>query len=178
MSRDGIDQEFKGVFILQKAGTGDRKQSCGEELSILGLVSEADFSPLDRWSDSPLRGVVGGFDPFMFKECEEVIPMGEQAAGSSCHIRVGAQLISLETIAHASPDRNRFSHKGAPVHGSLFEGIPQPEHSSDLGEHPFGEFDSIGTPAPVLESFEVSDDVGPADLAYTFVVGIVGAEHV
>lgn len=104
--------------------------------------------------------------------------MGEQAAGSSCHIRVGAQLVGLETITHASPDRNGFSHKGVPVHGSLFEGMPQPEHSSDLGEHPFGEFDAIRAPASVLDSFEVSDDVSPADLAYTFVIGIVGTEHV
>ena len=178
MSSYGIDQELKGVSILQKTGTGYRKQPCSEELSILGLISEADFSPLDRWSDSPLCGVVGWLDPFMFKECEEVIPMGEQATGGSCHVRVGTQLVGLETIAHASPDRNRFSHKGTPVHGSLFEGIPQPEHPSDLGEHPFGEFDAIRTPASMFDSFKVSDDVSPADLAYTFVVGIVGTEHV
>jgi hypothetical protein len=178
MSGDGIDQELQGVFLLKNAGTGNRKQSCSEKLSILGLISETDFSPLDRWSDSPFCGVVGGLDPFMFKESEEVVPMGEQTAGSSSHIRVGTQLVGLETIAHTSSDRNRFPHKGTPVHGSLFEGMPQPEHSSDLGEHPFGEFDAIRTPASVLDSFEVSDDVSPADLAHTFVIGIVGAEHV
>ena len=34
------------------------------------------------------------------------------------------------------------------------------------------------TPAAMLQSFEVSDNVSPADLAQTFVKGIVGAEYV
>jgi hypothetical protein len=178
MSRDGIDQELKGVSILKKARSGGRKQPCSEDLSILGLISEADFSPLDRRSDSSFCRVVGWLNPLMFKECEKVIPMFEQTTGSPCHVRIDGQLVSLETIAHASPDRNRFEHKGASVHESFFEGVPQPEHSPDLRKHPFGEFDSVRTPAAMLESFEVSDNVSPADLALTFVKSIVGAEHV
>jgi len=114
----------------------------------------------------------------MFKECEKVIPMFEQATGSSCHVRITRQIVSLETIAHASPDGNRFEHKGVSVHESFFEGVPQPEHSPDLREHPFGELDSVRTPAAMLQSFEVSDNVSPADLAQIFVIGIVGTEHV
>ena len=47
MSGDGIDQEFQGVFLLKNAGTGGRKQPCSEKLSVLGLISETDFSPPD-----------------------------------------------------------------------------------------------------------------------------------
>ena len=114
----------------------------------------------------------------MFKECEKVIPMFEQATGSPCHVRIAGHLVSLETIAHASPDGNRLEHKGVSVHEPFCEGVPQPEHSPDLREHPFGELDSVRTPAAMLQSFEVSDNVSPADLAQTFVIGIVGAEHV
>ena len=114
----------------------------------------------------------------MFKECEKVTPIFEQATGSSCHVRITGQLVSLETFAHASLDRNRFEHKCVSVHESFFEGVPQPKHSPDLREHPFGEFDSVRTPTAVLQSFEVSNNVSPADLAQTFVIGIVGAEHV
>jgi hypothetical protein len=178
MSSDGIDQKLKGVLISEKACSGNRKQPCGEELAFLGLVTEADFSPRDCRSDSPLCSVIGWLHTLMFKECEQVIPMFEQTTGSSGHIRVGTQLVGLETIAHAGPDRNRFFYKGMPIHKSFFEGVPQPEHSSDLGEHPFGKLDPIRTPAAVLQSFEVPDDMSPADLAQTFMIGIVGRKHV
>ena len=108
MSSDGIDQEIKGVFILKKARSRDCKQPCSDNLSILGLISEADFSPLDRRSDSSLCGVVGWLNPLMFKECEKVVPVFEQATGSSCYIRITGQLVSLETMANASSDGNRF----------------------------------------------------------------------
>ena len=116
MSSDGIDQELKGVSILKKARSSGRKQPCSEDLSILGLISEADFSPLDRRSDSSFCRVVGWLNPLMFKECEKVIPMFEQATRSSCHVRITRQLVSLETFAHASFDGNRFEHKGVSFH--------------------------------------------------------------
>src|SRR5271157_3758105 len=96
MSSDGIDQELKRVSILKKAGSGDCKEPRSENLSILGLISEADFSPLDRRSDSSLCRVVGWLNHLMFKECEKVIPMFEQATGGSCHIRIGTQLVGLK----------------------------------------------------------------------------------
>ena len=178
MSSYGIDQKLKGVFLSKEADSRDRKQPCGEELAFLGLVSEADFSPHHCRSDSPLCNVIGWLHTLMLKECEQVIPVFEQTSGSSGHIRLGTQFIGLETIAHAGPDRNRFFYKGMPIHKFFFEGVPQPEHSPGLREHPFGELDSIRTPAAMLQSFEVSDNVSPADLAQTFVIGIVGTEHV
>jgi len=131
MSSDGIDQEIKGLSFLKKARSGNREQPYGEELAFFGLVAEADFSPHNCRSDSPLCGVIGWLHTLMFKECEQVVPVLEQTSSSSCHIRVGTQFIGLETIAHAGPDRNRFFYKGTPIHTSFFEGVPQPEHSSD-----------------------------------------------
>ena len=178
MSSDGIDQKLKGVFISKNACSGNRKQPCSKNLSFLGLVSEADFSPLDRWSDCALCRIVRWLNPLMFKECEKVIPMFEQATGSSCHIRIGTQFVGLEASVHSCSKRDRFFHKGMPVHESFLEGVPKPEHSPGLREHPFGELDSVRTPAAMLQSFEVSDNVSPADLSQTFVIGIVGTEHV
>ena len=56
--------------------------------------------------------------------------------------------------------------------------MPQAKHSSDLEENPFGEFDAVRTPASVLDSFKVADEVSPPVLAHAFVIVIVGAEHV
>ena len=165
MSSDGIDQELKAVSFSQKACSGSRKEPCSEKNSFLGLVPEADFSPHDCRSDSSLCRIVRWFHPLMFKECEKVIPMFEQASSSSCHIRIGTQFVGLEASVHSCSKGDRFYHKGVPIHESFFEGVPQPEHSPDLREHPFGELDSIRTPAAMLQSFEVPNNVSPADLS-------------
>jgi len=178
LSSDGIDQKLKGVFLLKEAGSRDRKEPCGEELASIGLVTEADFSPGHRWSDSPFCSVIGWLHTFMYKECEQVIPVFEQTSSNSSHIRVGTQFIGLETITHAGSDRNRFFYKGMPIHKTFFEGVPQPEHSPDLGEHPFGKLDPFRTSAAMLQPFEVSDDVSPADLTHAFMIGVVGRKHV
>ena len=115
MSSNGIDQELKGVSLLKKACSGNREQPCGEELAFLGLVSEADFSPHHRRSDSPLGSVIGWLHTLMFKECEQMIPMFEQPTGSSCHIGIGTQLVGLEASVHSCSKRDRFFHKGTPI---------------------------------------------------------------
>ena len=101
--------------MLHDTGPGDVEESSGQRLAAFGLFPEADFSPLDRWTYSPLSGVVGGFYSLMIQEGEQVVRMLEEPSGSTCHIVIRGQLKGLKTDADASPYGHRFSHSGMAV---------------------------------------------------------------
>ena len=42
-----VDQELEGISSLKDAGSFGGQQPGGKEFAIVGLVAEADFSPLD-----------------------------------------------------------------------------------------------------------------------------------
>jgi hypothetical protein len=76
---DGFDEELEGIFSLKDAGPFRGQQPGGKELSLVGLVSEADFSPLDGRTYCPLRGVVGRLNPFVSEKGEQSVPVPQEA---------------------------------------------------------------------------------------------------
>jgi len=63
-----VYEKLEGTSSLQEAGSGDRLEACGEELSSFALITEADLSPLDRWPLISFGGVVVRFNAFDFEE--------------------------------------------------------------------------------------------------------------
>jgi len=173
-----LNEEIERVFSLHDAGPGNGQESSGERLAVFGLISETDLSPLDRRSDSSLSGVVGGFHSLVIEKGKQVVPMLEKASGSTCHIMIRGQLVGLQAIADACPDRDRFCDKGPPIRPPVLEGVPEGKQASDFSEHPSCEPYAIGAPARMFEPFEGPDDMGPTDLSFPLVVGVVRREHI
>ena len=76
---DGFEKELEGVPSLKDAGSFGGQQPGGKEFAVVGLIAEADLSPLDGRTYSPLRGVVGRLNPFVFEKGEQSVPVLEQA---------------------------------------------------------------------------------------------------
>jgi len=163
---------------LHDTGPSDGEESSGQRLTALGLVPEADFSPLDCWAYSTLGGVVGRFHSLMIHEGEQVVPMLEEPSGSTCHIVIRGQLVGLKTIADSCPYGDRFCDKRPPVYMPVFEGMPEGKQATDFSEHPSCEPHAIRTPARMFEPFKVPDDMSPTDLSFPLVVCVVGREHI
>lgn len=142
------------------------------------MIAEADFSPLYGGPGSSFGGVVGWFHPFVFQKGEQAIPMLEQALGRLPHIVVGTLDVLLEALVHSGSNGDRFLDKGLPLQMTPLERMPEREHSACLGEHPFGELHCVRASAGVLDSFDPSDDVGPAELSDATVKRLVGTVHV
>jgi hypothetical protein len=117
---------------LKDAGPFGGQQPGGKELSLVGLVSEVDFSPLNGRTHSSLRGVVGWLNPFVFEKREQSVPVLEQAVCGLAHITVGAGTIQLQASAHSASDGDGLENKGPPIQMSGLEGVPECEHSSCL----------------------------------------------
>ena len=47
MRLNGVYKELKGIFLLEHARSDDGQQPCCEQFALLGLVAEADLSPLN-----------------------------------------------------------------------------------------------------------------------------------
>jgi hypothetical protein len=88
---EGIDSIFEildKVLSLKSACSDHCKESSREEFPFMGLVAEANLSPLDARSYCLLGSVVRRFDAFMFEEGEKMIPTLQQTAGVSRYIGV------------------------------------------------------------------------------------------
>ena len=107
-----------------------------------------------------------------------MVPAFEKPCCNGANLMISAVLVYLETPIHPRPDRNRFLDKDPPIQLLVPEGVPEPKHAADFPEHPFGEFHSIGTPAGMPDSLEISYDVSPTELSQPLVVGFVGTESV
>ena len=70
-----MNEEVEGILSLHDAGPSDGQQSSGEQFAFFGLISKADFPPLDCGTDSSLSRVVGGFHSLMIQKGEQVVPM-------------------------------------------------------------------------------------------------------
>ena len=70
-----LDQELEGVSLLENAGSFGSQESSGQEFSFVGLVSEADLSPLYSRANCSLCGVVGWFYSFVLDEREQAVPV-------------------------------------------------------------------------------------------------------
>ena len=61
-------EKLKSIAFLHLASAGDSENSFRETLSVARLITEADFTPLDGGSDSPLSRIVGWLHPFNTQE--------------------------------------------------------------------------------------------------------------
>jgi hypothetical protein len=175
---DRLDEIVERVLSLEETSPGDGKEPGGEEFAIVGLIPEADLSPLNRGANPAFGCIVGRLDSVMLQKREQAIPVLEQAASHPSHIRVRGEFVRLEAVAHAGTERNGFQDKGLPIQMLTPECMEQSEHPADLREHPAGEFHSVRTAARMADSFDLSDDVSPTDLPQSLVVASVGREAV
>lgn len=173
-----FDKIEERALCLEQARPGDGKEPGGEEFTIVRLIAEADLPPLHGRTDASLCKVVGRFDSITIQKREEAVPVFEQSSRHPGHIRIFRQLVHLEAITHACPERNGFQDKGLPVQMLTPERIEKSEHPADFREHPSGEFHCVRTPARMADSFDLSDDMRPTDLPQSLVVAAVGREAV
>jgi len=178
MSFEGLYEEVVGTSSLQDAGSCDGQEACGEQLSGFGLISEADLSPLDAGTQHPFGGVVCGLDSFDLQEGEQAVPVLEQALGRFSDIVIRALHVLLEALVHPGSDGDRLADKRLPVQMSLFERMPESEHSACLRKHPLGEFHGVRASAGVLDAPDAPDDVRPTKLADALVERLVCGIHV
>lgn len=134
---DGFEKKLERIPSLKDARSLGGQQSGSEELAVVGLIAEADLSPLDGRTSAPLRGVVGGLNSFKLEKGEQTVPMLEEALCDLAHITVGAGSVLLEALAHSASDGDRSAYKGLPVQMSVLEGVPEGKHSAGLRKHPF-----------------------------------------
>jgi len=175
---DGIEREVEGVLSLEDTGSFRSQQPGGEEFAVVGLIAEADFSPLDRGTFSPLCGVVGRLNPLVIQKREQSVPMLQEALCSLADLVIRAGTILLEAFAHSASDGDRLPYKGISVKMSVLEGVPKGKHSACLGKHPLGESHRIRASAGMFDSFDTPDDVSPTELAHSMVKSLVGRVHV
>lgn len=168
---------------MKLAAPGHGEDSLRESFASIGLVAEAEFPPLDCRTNSLFRGIISGFHPLMGEECEQVIPIGERAFGSSAHLCVGAGSILEAVPFHSSPHEGRGIQELWASDAAFTESMPATKDVPDLLEHICGEHVSIRATAALLEPFELPDHVGPAKLPDPFLVVaavggmIIGGDH-
>jgi hypothetical protein len=175
---DGLEDEVEGIAFLHDAGARNAQHACGEKLSVFPLVAETDLAPLHGRSSPSLCRSVGRFDPFMLQKGEQVLPVFQQSSSHAGHVAVGARLVVFQATVHSRPDWHRSSDKGLPVNMSVLERVPQPEHPTHFREHPLRELHPVRTSAGVLDTSNVPNDVGPAQLSEALMVCPVHSEHV
>jgi hypothetical protein len=146
-SVDSIFEVLEEVLSLKSACSDHCKESSREEFPFMGLVAEANFSPLDPRSYCLLGSVVRRFDAFMFEEGEKMIPTLQHTAGVSGHVDVRRGFVRLQTPINTRSKRDRLQDKSFPVETFASESIEECEHSTDFGKHPTGVFNSVRTAA-------------------------------
>ena len=130
-----VTEEVEGILPLELTGSGDGEDSFREPLTFLGLIAKAKLSPLDGGTDSTLHAVFGRLHPFMGEEGEEMVPVVEQALGTSAHLRIRAVQVLLAVPFHSS------SHQGGGIdellsrNVALAETMPATEDPPRLLEH-------------------------------------------
>ncbi len=161
---------MEGVLSPKLGGSCDRQDSFGETLSGLGLVPETELSPLDRWPDCLFGGIVGRFDFLMSEESEKMVPLIEQSFGSSPYFSIRAGQVFLAGPLHPSPHESGGAQELLAGEVTFSEGMPATENPPHFFEHIPREDEGIRAGAPILESLELSNDVGPTKLTDPFLV--------
>jgi hypothetical protein len=146
-SVDSIFEILDKVLSLKSACSDHCKESSREEFPFMGLVAEANLSPLDPRSYCLLGSVVRRFDAFMFEECEKMIPTLQQTAAVSGYVDVRRGFVRLQTPINTRSKRDRLQDKGLPVETFAPESIEESEHSADFGKQPAGIVDCVGAAA-------------------------------
>jgi hypothetical protein len=98
-------EKLKRVPLPHLASSGNGEDSFGEALSVAGLITEADFTPLNGGSDSPLSRIVGWLDPFNAQEGKENVPVFEEIGCPRPDVFIGAFPVAQTRAFHASPDK-------------------------------------------------------------------------
>lgn len=85
------------VFAVELTGPGHRKNSLGETLPGVRLVSKAELSPWDGGPGCLLRWTVCGFHSLIKEAGKQMIPVVEQSLGPGAHlcIRAGQALATV-----------------------------------------------------------------------------------
>jgi len=84
--KDGFEKKLERVLSLKDARSLGGQKSSGKELAVVGLIAEADLSPLNGRTSAPLRGVVGGLNSFVLEKGEQSVPMLEEAPCDLSHV--------------------------------------------------------------------------------------------
>ena len=85
-----MGQKLKRVPLPHLASSGNGENPFGEALSVAGLVTKADFTPLNGGPDSPLSRIVGWLDSLNAQEGEEDVPVFDETGGPRPDIFIGA----------------------------------------------------------------------------------------
>ena len=84
-----MSEKLKSIPLLHLASAGDSEDSFCETLSVAGLISEADFAPLNGGPDSPFRCIVGWLDTLNAQKGEKNVPVLKETSGACPDTFVG-----------------------------------------------------------------------------------------
>jgi hypothetical protein len=152
------------------AGSGHREDPFGETFSCIGLVPEAEFSPLDGGANGLFGSIVGGFHSLMSEKREQVIPVGKSSSGSSGYFTIRAAPVLEAVTFHSCPHESRGIQELWPGDVALTESVPTTKDVPDFLEHIFGKHIGLRAASALLEPLELSDHVCPAKLPDPFLV--------
>lgn len=147
------------------------------------MVAKAELSPLDGGPDIALCNVVCGLDSFVSKESEQMVPVIQQSFGSSAYVCIRTAKVLLTGAFHPHPHQLGCIEELLTRNVATSEGIPATKDAADFLEHVSRKNVGIRAGATVLERFQLSDDVSPAELADSFLViravgrVIIGGDH-
>ena len=117
-------EKLKSIAFLHLASAGDSEDSFGETLSVAGLITEADFTPLDGGSYSPLSRIVGWLYSFNAQEGKENVPVFEETGCPRPHVFIGTFPVAQTRAFHAAPDEGARLPQFFAGATSFLEGMP------------------------------------------------------
>lgn len=112
-----------------------------------------------------------------------MIPVIEQSFGPSAYVTVRARQVLLAVPFHTCPHQNGGIQKLLTSDITLAESMPATQDPSHFREHVLREYVSIRACPTILEGFELSDNMSPAELPDSFFVVrtvsrmVVGGNH-
>lgn len=127
--------------------------------------SEVYLSTVEEKSDGSFGAVVSGLDAIIIQEGEKVLPVVKQPFRSSPYSWVGTVAENYTEIAHPLPHGQSIEPQLCSGATGAPKSMPEGEHCLYFTPYVPGKAIGMGTRPIFLESFQLADDMCPAELA-------------
>jgi len=127
-----IGEKPERVPLPHLTGSGNGEDSFGEALSTAGLITEADFAPLNGRPDSSLSCIVGWLDTLNAQEGEKNVPVFEETDCPRPDVFIRAFPVAQARAFHAAPDEGARLPQFFAGTISFLEGMPVAKERSNF----------------------------------------------
>lgn len=127
-----MSEKPKRILLLHPAGSSNGEDSFGEALSTAGLITEADFAPLNGRPDSSLSRIVGWLDTLNAQEGEKDVPVFKETGCPRPDVFIRAFPVAQARAFHAAPDEGARLPQLFAGATSFLEGMPVAKERSSF----------------------------------------------